>query len=243
MRQLRIPGHVHVCRDGDYVVMLDVHRDRYWALEAARTAALSAVVPGWPGDGCDAPADATSAVQLLLDKGLLCDAASGGKAATPIRIDAPRRELLADEFAGAFRSATARASPGIASVARFMFGAVMAFAYLRCLHFERAIERVRSRRPSDDSRDSGGRELDFARAAQLVAAFAMLQPMLFTRRDACLFNSLALIEYLALHGLYPQWVFGVQGRPFAAHCWVQYDGVLFNDTLEHVRRYTPIMVV
>jgi hypothetical protein len=36
-------------------------------------------------------------------------------------------------------------------------------------------------------------------------------------------------------------VFGVQARPFAAHCWVQKGEVVFNDTVEHVSGYTPIM--
>jgi hypothetical protein len=35
----------------------------------------------------------------------------------------------------------------------------------------------------------------------------------------------------------------VQTKPFAAHCWVQQGDVVFNDTPEHVRRYTPILAV
>ncbi len=237
MRQLQIPGHVHVCRDGDFVVMLDVRRDRYWALEATRTAPLSSIVPGWPAsaagscNGADvAGADAISAIELLIDKGLLCDESRAGKPATPVRLDLPRRELLAD---------AAGSLAGPVSIARFLIAAATAATLLRCLPFEGVIERVKRRNHRRTER--GG--TDGARATQLVARFAALQPMLFSRRDACLFNSLALIEFLAPHGLHPQWVFGVQGRPFAAHCWVQDGDVLLNDTLEHVRRYTPIMVL
>jgi hypothetical protein len=43
--------------------------------------------------------------------------------------------------------------------------------------------------------------------------------------------------------VFPRWVFGVQSRPFAAHCWLQLGGVVLNDTVDHVKRYTPIMVV
>jgi len=32
-------------------------------------------------------------------------------------------------------------------------------------------------------------------------------------------------------------------RPFAAHCWVQYGDIVFNDRVEEVGGYTPIMVV
>ena len=58
-----------------------------------------------------------------------------------------------------------------------------------------------------------------------------------------LYDSLALLEYLARYGIYADWVFGVQTRPFAAHCWVQHGDIVFNDTVEHVSGYTPIMVV
>ena len=59
----------------------------------------------------------------------------------------------------------------------------------------------------------------------------------------CLHDSLALLEFLARHGIFPDWVFGVRARPFVAHCWVQYEDMVFNDTVEHVTGYIPIMVV
>jgi hypothetical protein len=54
---------------------------------------------------------------------------------------------------------------------------------------------------------------------------------------------LALSEFLALRDASARWVFGVQFAPFAAHCWLQQGDVVFNDNVEHVRRFTPIMVV
>jgi hypothetical protein len=54
---------------------------------------------------------------------------------------------------------------------------------------------------------------------------------------------LALLEFLARYEVLPRWVFGVRARPFVAHCWVQYEDIVFNDTVEHVASYTPIMVV
>ncbi|NJO13234.1 MAG: lasso peptide biosynthesis B2 protein [Gammaproteobacteria bacterium] len=73
--------------------------------------------------------------------------------------------------------------------------------------------------------------------------FEALHPLVFASRNRCLFHSLALIEYLARHELYPRWVFGVQAVPFAAHCWVQQEGQVLNDTVEHVSRYTPILSI
>jgi len=77
----------------------------------------------------------------------------------------------------------------------------------------------------------------------LVAAFSTLRPFFFSAKDACLFDALSLSEFLAGYGFFPRWVFGVQSRPFGAHCWLQLNGVVLNDSVDHVKRYTPIMVV
>jgi hypothetical protein len=86
-------------------------------------------------------------------------------------------------------------------------------------------------------------QLDIERARALMVAFVGYRVFLFSSKNECLFDSLALLEYLARHGIYADWVFGVQTRPFAAHCWVQHGDIVFNDTVEHVSGYTPIMVV
>lgn len=52
-----------------------------------------------------------------------------------------------------------------------------------------------------------------------------------------------MIEFLARYRLYANWVYGVEIEPFNAHCWVQQSDLLFNDIIEEVQRYTPIMAV
>jgi hypothetical protein len=70
-----------------------------------------------------------------------------------------------------------------------------------------------------------------------------MRVFLFSSREECLHDSLAVLEFLARHELFPTWVFGVRARPFAAHCWVQHADIVLNDTFEHVSSYVPIMVV
>jgi hypothetical protein len=111
---------------------------------------------------------------------------------------------------------------------------------LRTWPFERVIRRVKRRK---ELLGPKARPLDAKRARKLVEAFARYRVFLFSSKDECLYDSLALLEFLARYGIYPDWVFGVQTRPFAAHCWVQHGDVVFNDMVEHVRGYTPIMVV
>lgn len=68
-----------------------------------------------------------------------------------------------------------------------------------------------------------------------------LRPLV-PRSGRCLVRSLLLLEYLRLRGADARWVFGVRTHPFEAHCWVEYDGVVLTDSLEHVRWFTPILV-
>ena len=63
------------------------------------------------------------------------------------------------------------------------------------------------------------------------------------RSYLCLFDSLALIHFLARFRVFPDWVFGVTADPFEAHCWVQTGGVVLNDTVERVSAFTPIMSI
>jgi Transglutaminase-like superfamily len=76
----------------------------------------------------------------------------------------------------------------------------------------------------------------------LIAVFCQLRPF-YNRQYLCLFDSLALLNFLARYDIFPTWVFGVQSEPFNAHCWVQNGGFLLNDTADRVGIYTPILAV
>ncbi len=236
MLRLEVPRHVFVCVDGEYVVLLDLRSDRYWALEADKTRALAHVVRGWPAlapdPECGNRIDSDPGIaRMLLQKGLLCEVHDASKDATPIRLAAPRSEL-ANAGVGARHDTQA--------IWRFLLAAMLAAAAMKYRSFEQVVSHARRRK---QARGEQATSLDLSQAAELVGSFERLRPLLFSSRDACLFNSLVLIEFLARHELFPQWVFGVQARPFAAHCWVQHEGVVFNDTLDHVRRYAPIMAI
>lgn len=79
-------------------------------------------------------------------------------------------------------------------------------------------------------------------ALPLLAVFDRLR-LFYPRPYLCLFDSLALIHFLARFDLYPDWVFAVRADPFEAHCWVQADAVVLNDTVERVASLHPIMVI
>jgi hypothetical protein len=130
--------------------------------------------------------------------------------------------------------------PGSIAICRFIIASVTASLALRFVGLERVLTRVRRRNEVESRRVP---PLDIERIRSLIGDFGALRPWFFTSKNQCLFEALALSEFLARYRIYPTWVFGVQARPFAAHCWLQQDGVLFNDTVDHIRRYTPILSV
>jgi hypothetical protein len=76
----------------------------------------------------------------------------------------------------------------------------------------------------------------------LVSAFQSLRS-LFPANYLCLFDSLALLYFLAMDGIYPTWVFAVRFDPWKAHCWLQTDTVLLNEEVDETSEYTPIMAI
>jgi hypothetical protein len=125
-------------------------------------------------------------------------------------------------------------------VFRFLTGATFAAASLKLRTLLAITESVAARRdrcaraPRSESPDA---------LRDAVAVFDKLRPLLFASRDKCLFDSLALINFLALEGMFPRWVIGVTTRPFGAHSWVQDGTMVLNDQHEHVRGFRPILVV
>ncbi len=255
MPQYALARHVFVCLQGEHVVFLDVRKDRYFALESSRTAGLGELVPGWP---VPAPAPViaeqvryasqaavstlveqvdrgmlTAVIALLFEKEILTAVAGAGKSAEPVRAEALRTDLAAEGS-----DEGPRVDPG--TCLRFVSAAIRARLMLKYRSLESVVERVRARLERAQDKEA---PFDVARVHHLVGVFATLRPFFFTAKDACLFDALALSEFLAGYGMLPRWVFAVQARPFAAHCWLQHGGIVLNDTVEHVKRYTPIMVV
>jgi Transglutaminase-like superfamily len=239
MARYALAEHVFVCLNGEHLVLLDLKEDRYWALEASQTAGLAALVGGWPvkpavaTQSVEAPSPETlSAAEMLRGRGLLTDSVPPGKDATPVAATIAVRELLSESAPSTGRR--------VGAWWTFFASATVAKITLRTWSFERVIRRVKQRKARLGPRTE---PLDRQRAAKLVEGFARYRVFLFSSKNECLYDSLALLEYLARYGIYADWVFAVQARPFAAHCWVQHGDIVFNDTVEHVSGYTPIMVV
>ena len=81
-----------------------------------------------------------------------------------------------------------------------------------------------------------------SRSGPTVRAFEQAR-LLRSAADRCLPRSIALKLRLAKLRLRTHLVIGVKDRPFGAHAWVQHGDIVLNDSLEEVRRYTPILII
>jgi len=89
---------------------------------------------------------------------------------------------------------------------------------------------------------SGLGHTDLAQSEKVAGRFLAALPWIPSQGD-CLYRSFVLHALLSREGLNAAWVFGVQTWPFEAHCWLQVEDVVLDDTCDHVSGFTPILVV
>jgi len=230
--------HVHLCVAGKQVVLLDLERDKYLSLRY--THPIGRLVSGWPvplsetaaaGLPTAEPDADTSMLSKMVAQGLLVKDATLGKEAFPVVIDAPKWAMVEYDL-------ISRPHTTPAHLWRVFQAYVTAKWSLKRRPIKEVVQAVRQRK-----KRAVASTLDATAVRPLVTAFVHLRPLFFTSRDACLFDSLTLLNFLAGYSLFPEWVFGVKTDPFYAHCWVQQDDFVFNDTPDYVRGFSPILVV
>jgi hypothetical protein len=233
-------SHVYMCPVRDGVIFLDLKQDKYFGVGISESCQLSTLVPGWPAPEnmpADSPrasanSDGISLAESLVKKGVFtCDAAEGKAAELP-PVPTPLSALIQGDLGS-------RPPIRVGHICAFLVAAWTSAGLLRWRPLEDIVDRVRRRK----SRDRRVRSFDREIVPRLVAVFQRLRPFVFTSRNRCLFDSLALIEFLHRYGYHPTWVFGVNSGPFAAHCWLQEGDVSLNSDLESVREYVPIFAV
>lgn len=227
--------HVFLCVNADQILVLDLKNNEYSALDPEQALALGGLVRGWPlrADGTVGTAEAEALAAKWMREGvLLTTDRRRGKEATPVQISRPSEVLLQSESIDQWKMRPRH-------IAAFVY-AMMATLIERHLIPLRWTVRYVAWRKARRARLS---PCPLERAKELMAIFRWLRPFGFSAKDHCLFDSLALVNFLACFRVFPEWVFAVDGAPFAAHSWVQHGPIVFNDGVEIVERYTPIMVI
>jgi len=112
---------------------------------------------------------------------------------------------------------------------------VWAAQRLKTLSLQRVLTQVRQRKAKRPIKTQPP-------TAPTLNAFLLTRRVIKTR-DRCLRWSVAMVDYLARRGSYPELILGVRMSPFFAHAWVQEGDDILNDDVDHVSQYTPILVI
>lgn len=234
---------VHFCLADNRIVFLDLRRNQYLCLNQRNTLAAMCLLSNATGQhlrphgekcATDCATDNESVqliVHTLKTRGLLTERDMTGKEPYALRIQRPENSMLPE-----------RSRPNLTvrhhHRARFIAASLTASWKLRWYSMQQTVASVQHR----NRRRPLPRITEFEDLRELVAIFHRLRPY-YVRKYLCLYDSLALLEFLAHYHLSPRWVFGVVSEPFNAHCWVQEQDCVLNDAVEYVRGFTPIMVV
>ncbi len=218
--------HTFFCFADNHYVFLDLQNDEYTCLGRTQSEEFETMLH----DGLDKH---SAIVQALLEKGLFVTDKANGKQPVPQTVDVVSSSIMT--------GASEKERPSIrpVHVMRFFAASGRASWNLRFNSIEHTVQRVQQRKAA---RQRAGKVSEDADIIELFRIFQALRPY-YPRPYLCLFDSLALVHFLAPFGVYPEWVYGVKLEPWGAHCWVQSDDLVVNDIVDNVNGYTPIMSV
>lgn len=232
MDRLKLSDDVFFCTSGGTYVLLNVASDGYFRLTKDQSLWFDAIMEN---SNCRQNLSRKEALfaERLLNKGILTSGAQQGRAIVP----AKHSPATSSAYGSMYENA---AAVPVSHFARFVFALIDVWilekrkSFLGCISNARlwkARTNARSERPHS------------AEVRELAKEFHAIAPIFITEHDACRFSSVLLLRYLSLFSISADWIFGVRMGPFAAHCWIEHDGVVLNDYLESTRGYSPIMVV
>lgn len=224
MTSLFLAPHAFVCFVDDRYIFLDLIKDKYVGLSIAKSKTVQSLANGSARLG----QTETQSLGGLRAAGLLADSGTSGKPFKPTAAPASRRDLFDLPEP---RLRPSGAIPGI------LMSCIKASWTLKFDALVASLEKIARRRAATQGKSNP----DIDAMCALSASFNRLRPV-YPRKPVCLHDSLALLEYLAGYGFFPNCVFGVTAEPFRAHCWVQYEDIVLNDYIDRVAPYTPIMV-
>lgn len=232
-----IPHHLRVAVTPTGVVLLDLKRDRYFALDETETRELAVLAGNW--------AEVSNEAQTLgsIERDT---AANRGPAFV-------RAGLLTPEPQQAtFNTTPVDVSAQLTSIGHQGEIATSIrlhhiLAFIGACRWAKKVMRSRSLYSVacelSAAKTNANSSLDVRRTNELVFIFRRLRPYAFEAKDQCLFHALALMHFLMRYGSRPSWVIGVCARPWAAHSWLQLDNCILDASPEDVCTFTPILAV
>jgi len=197
--------------------LLDIARDRYSAVPEEAAGPIVAWLNS--SDGSAAPHSLITLLQV----------ARGGE---PINEPLSNEQSTRVAVPGALSTREWAGGTTLMTVLSVTFAVWSTWIDLRTRHLHQIL-RSRTRRRER------GRQLGEMLLGDRARAFANARRWCAIRPN-CLLDSLAFDRWLGC----PRdicLVFGVVGQPFEAHCWVQSDATVLNDSYDRVSRFEPVL--
>lgn len=210
--------HLTACVAGEGVILLDLRQDRYFRLPGP----LGDIAREWLNRPSDAP---QAALRDLFTRQKLVRAGDPPLRASFAQVEIPQRleTPMTPDALGT------REGLRIAAAVGSVWTGLRTRSLQSIVHARR---RWRGKLSPPGGTVSPERLAGYHRARRLVPV-----------AKNCLLDSLALDLWLGGSDPNRNVVFGVTLEPFLAHCWLQSPTMILNDNYDHVRRYTPILVV
>lgn len=210
----RLNSNLTACIASGRLILLDEARDRYFAVPDDSMAGIEAWLSA--ADGSDVPAPLA---RMLGDAG-------PGRFTNQLRFDVSPPNPITGQSAGAGVNLTS-----IFSVTRAILASL---ALLRTRKLHRVLAHHRGKRAVATLLEPSA----LVNGAQRFANARRWCPI----KRNCLLDSLAFDRWMA-HPRNAEIVFGVVAKPFEAHCWVQSEATVLNDSYDRVSRFEPILTV
>lgn len=204
----RLCWGVRAAIDDDWLIFLDVARNRYRAIKYSAAPSIAGI-----GGPTAVNVDNEPTWRALAREGLV---------SSPSRAQVAERPL-------AQSAATVGEVLSLALAALWARRIVRSGALLEAF----GVLSGAKARLSSDSRD-------VSKALGAHARFAAAR-IWIPARYVCLFDSLCLMRVLLAQRVSADLVFGVRGRPFAAHCWVECEGEILDDGGEACSSFVEIV--
>lgn len=213
------------CRVGEHFIFLDIINDRYFSLPHPMEQAFASHLAGKQTPGPD--------ISGLIEQHILVDQRS--------TITGKRRSINP-----AARSAM-EAPPSAEKLRAFELLEVLVIVLrtwleLKFFHLKHVLDDLCDDRPLNAAEVAPPTPLLERRLSNAAAIYRHAR--LYVPLDIrCLLDSVAMARFLRRRQLRTHVVFGVALDPFSAHCWVQVDDFVLNDTVGNVNAHTTIRVV
>lgn len=220
MQAYHLPEQIHFCEIGGERVFLDLARDRYFSLPPAADAAFSLLMSDGARGG-----ENSGDIAFLVRAGVLVEAPNG-KPIAPTRHPRPTRSAVE--------------GTGISEIPG---PAILLETWRLVLSARRTVAR---RKLPGQLRSFAGSSAEIASAppdgrADAIAQFRAARR--FVPIDPnCLYDSLALRQFLRSRCIATTLIIGAKLHPFGAHCWLQDGEEVLNDSLGSARDFEPILV-